>query len=154
MTDVTFDLATQAVEGPDPLAALTAALDTAVPVPSVTIPVTARPGWSARYRTNVSWNELQAWRKTATSNGRIDSALLSRLVVAHTCMAFIHDGAESVDEHGQPVTFGTIARLRSCTVADAVRAWLDTDGAITGTADLIYYRSGYRLAEAEDPTEA
>lgn len=140
----------------DALAALAAELDTQVPVPQITVPVEARPGWAVKYRVNVAWSELQAWRKRAQQGKRVDVALLSRLILANTCMGFVKDGKDAVDASGEPLTFGTVAVQQDCTVADAVKVWLVTDGAVSGTSDLVYERSGYRMPDEvddEDPTE-
>ena len=53
------------------------------------------------------------------------------------------------------MTFGTVAKERNITVADAVKLWLATDGAVSGTSDLVYERSGYQMPDVddEDPTE-
>ena len=137
------------------LAALTAELDVAVPVPTVTVPVDARPGWAVVYRTNIAWSELQSWRKRSTTGKRVDVSMLSRLILASACLGFTKDGVDAVDDKGEPVTFGTIAREQNATVTDAVKTWLATDGAISGTSDLVYERSGYQMPEVEDedPTE-
>lgn len=137
------------------LAALSAELDHEVPVPSIVVPVEQRPGWAVRYRTNVSWAELQSWRKRAVVGKNVDVALLSRFILANTCLGFVKDGADAVDEAGEPITFGTVASQRDLTVADAVKVWLVTDGAVSGTSDLVYERSGYRMPEEvpdADPT--
>lgn len=143
----------------DPLDAIFAVLDEAVPVPSILVAVEQRPGWAVRYRVDISWSEITDWRKKARSGKRLDAAFLSRLILANTCLGFVHDGEDQVDANGNPVTFGTLAARRDMTVADAVKAWLVTDGAVSGTSDLVYERSGYQMPEAidesdEDPTQA
>ena len=152
--DATSSRPTKKPHASPALAALTAELDTVVPTPSVTVSVEARPGWAVTYRTNVSWSELQSWRKRSTTGKRVDVSMLSRLILANTCLGFTKDGADAVDDAGEPVTFGTIARDRNSTVTDAVKTWLATDGAISGTSDLVYERSGYQMPEVddEDPT--
>lgn len=158
--DMTFDVTDAApapVKAVGALAALSAELDAEVPVPSITVAVEARPGWAVKYRTNVSWSELQGWRKRSVQGKRVDVALLSRLILANTCLGFIKDGEDALDDSGAPITFGTVAQQQSLTVADAVKVWLVTDGAVSGTSDLVYDRSGYRMPEEvdgdEDPTE-
>lgn len=148
-----------AAEASDPLDAIFEALDESIPVPSILVAVEHRPGWAVRYRVDVAWSEIQDWRKKARSGKRIDAAFLSRLILANTCLGFVHDGKDQLDGNGNPVTFGTIAGRRNLTVADAVKAWLVTDGAVSGTSDLVYQRSGYDMPEAideddEDPTQA
>lgn len=163
MTDLSFDTTRDEEDTPTGtatpvdgvLAALSAELDAEVPVPTVTVPVDARPGWGVKYRTNIAWSELQSWRKRSMTGKRVDAALLSRLILGHACVGFVKDGADAVDGSGEPVTFGTVARERNITVADAVKLWLATDGAVSGTSDLVYERSGYQMPDVddEDPTE-
>ena len=163
MSDLSFDTTSEDEDTPKPigdavggvLAALSAELDAEVPVPSITVPVDARPGWGVKYRTNIAWSELQSWRKRSTTGKRVDVAMLSRLILAHACLGFVKDGADAVDGSGEPVTFGTVAKERNITVADAVKLWLTTDGAVSGTSDLVYERSGYQMPDIddEDPTE-
>lgn len=157
-SDVSFDVTDRepVAARPEPagaFGALVAALDAEVPVPFVTVKVTDRPGWAVKYRTNVAWAELQAWRKRALVGKRIDAALLSRLILANTCLGFVKDGDDAVDDQGRPITFGTIAQQRETTVADAVLVWLVTDGAVSGTSDLVYARSGYAMPDPEDDDE-
>lgn len=145
----------------DPLDALAAELAHAVPVPTVTVPVEHRPGWAVKYRLNIAWTELQQWRKQATDRGRIDQAYLSRLILANACIGFVKDGSEVVNGDGVAVTFGTVAKQKGGSVADAVRAWLVTDGAIEGTSNVVYLRAGYGglpvaeegTGDGEDPTQ-
>lgn len=162
MSDLSFD-ATREEDAPKPigdsvgdvLAALSAELDAEVPVPSITVPVDARPGWGVKYRTNIAWSELQSWRKRSTTGKRVDVSMLSRLILGHACLGFVKDGDDAVDGSGEPVTFGTVAKERNITVTDAVKLWLVTDGAVSGTSDLVYERSGYQMPDIddEDPTE-
>lgn len=160
--DYTFDTAADTpatgTPMPGPLDLLSAELDAVVPVPSIIVAVDSRPGWAVRYRTNVSWPELQAWRKRARQGKQIDDQLLSRLILANTCLGFLKDGVDVVDDTGEALTFGSVARRQDITVADAVKVWLVTDGAASGTSDLVYQRSGYRMPDEvdvdADPTRA
>lgn len=165
MTDRTFDITSSAVTDevadtdttdpstPAALSALVSALSGEVPVPTVLIAVELRPGWAVRYRTNVSMREIDDWRKKARAGKRLDQAFLSRLILANCCLGFEKDGEPAVDDNNEPLTFATIARLESCTVADAVRVWLITDGAIEGASNLVYQRSGYSMPDPLDEGE-
>jgi hypothetical protein len=143
----------------DGLAFLAAQLDTAVPQPTVTIECRHRDGWAVKYRTDFSRTELIDWRRTARDDESGD--LLNRLILASTCIAFAHKGADGEwaivrDDAGAPLTFGAIARKNNSTVAEAVKKWLVTDGQVAGTADRVFLEAGYAVMPdvIADPTQA
>ncbi len=138
------------------LDALTAALAETIPTPTVTIKVTARPGWAVQYRTNESWDDVTERRGRAVNDkGVVDRARLSRLILAETCLGFARlVGGEWVlqrDPSGELLTFGHVAKQQGITAADAVSSWLVLDGEIEEASELVYAQAGYgRVPEVVD----
>lgn len=77
---------------------------------SVTLAVPGRPGWSVRYRAEVSSAELNEWRRRAKDPkgpGGIDIGLFARLVLASKCHALARHGVDVPEsaEDATPRTF-------------------------------------------------
>lgn len=144
----------------DDLEALRGELTAAVVMPEVTLPVGTRPGYAVRYRTDVSQQQLDAWRKAAKDRKRADGFAGERfaaLILANTCQAIIRGGRVVTDDGG-PVTFRSrpfLALLEVARVADAVTRFYGADAHVDSAARMVLVEAGWgedALTEDEGPT--
>ena len=74
----------------------------------IEIPIPDKPGWSLRIMPKVDDAQMRRFTKASTqADGTADLLTLSRLVVAETCVAILHDGDPLVDDEGASVTFAS-----------------------------------------------
>lgn len=130
----------------------------------VDVPVPTREGWSVRCLTDVSADDLDAWRKAAKSKRHedgINAAKLMRLVLANKVVGIIRHGVPLVDGHGEDLSFRHrgfwplvgITR-KDATASDVVKAFVVKDGAIDAMAKTVLEESGWGDDLTPDPTSA
>jgi hypothetical protein len=148
------------VEEVDELEQLRRELGTAVELPVITLPVETRPGYAVRYRTDVSQQQLDEWRKRAKDKRRMDNIAGERfasLIVSGTCSAIVRAGKEVTDDD-EPMTFRSPALLDllgARSAAEAAAKFYGADAYLDQAARAILREAGWgdeAVGAAEDPT--
>lgn len=166
--DETEDVTTPApaakttVHAASPLDALRAEVQRELESEPVTYPVPGRPGWAARFNTNVSGDQLKAWgRKCTTRRGGkedFDPLKLSKIVIANQCEALVLDGedvwADGDEDDLINLTHPAFMEMIGVSSGlDAVKAWYQSDGVIMQLGQQLLEDAGYTDTRIEDVEE-
>ena len=116
----------------------------------VLLAVPGRPLYSARFRTDVSGDEIDRWRKSAKSKRHvdgIDSVKFAGLILANTCLEVIRDGEVLTDSEGDPITFRSVelwkGTLEAATAASGVLKFYGRDGHANAASNTVLGESGW-----------
>ena len=128
----------------------------------VTLPVPGRPIYAVRFRTDVSGDELDRWRKTAKSKRHvdgIDAVKFAALILANTCLEVLRDGTPLLDSDGDPLTFRSVelwkGTLEASTAAGGVLKFYGRDGHAVAASNAVLGESGWgEDLQPLDPTTA
>ena len=130
--------------------------------PTTTIPVTGRPGYAVRFRTDFTGKDLDKLRKQAKDKRMvdgIDGVRFASLLLAFTCQGITRHGRELAEdlELNKPVTFVTreLQELLGTVNADeTVRKLYGLEGHVDATARRLMAEAGWGdEVDALDPTE-
>lgn len=111
---------------------------------STAFDVPGKPGVTVRYATDIPYEMVAAWRKSAVST-EAPELRFGLSLLAYACRGMAVEG-EPVTDAGQPVTFTTPslhARLGVSNPADAVRAFYGKDGYVLATYQAVLIAAGY-----------
>lgn len=122
--------------------------------------VDTRPGYAVRFRTDITDSDFKHARKRSTMRGRrgvdgqpeIDDLKMGRIILGTYNTAILRRGTVVLDNDGDPLTFRSREFLELygvATVADAIRAFYGTDGAVISAGRALMQASGW----LDDPTE-
>lgn len=130
--------------------------------PTTTIPVTGRPGYAVRFRTDFTGKELDKLRKLAKDKRMvdgIDGVRFASLLLAATCQGITRNGRELAEdlELAKPVTF-TSPELRellgTVNADETVRKLYGLEGHVDAAARRLMVEAGWGdEVDALDPTE-
>ena len=127
-----------------------------------TLPVPGRPLYAVKFRTDVSGDELDRWRKTAKSKRHvdgIDAMKFAALILANCCLEVIRDGQALLDTDGDPLTFRSVelwkGTLEASTAAGGVLRFYGRDGHAVAASNTVLGESGWgEDLQPLDPTVA
>ncbi len=153
--------------GPTPpsssLAALRAKLDAALAPDTRTYAVPTRPGFSVRYRLDLSDADFRAARKfgtikqaTSRRDAEINEVRQLQLLMARYNTAILSDGAVLLAEDGEPLTFrhsDFMSIFGATRAVDAVLAFYHTEGAVISAGRAFVRDTGW-LDEASSDDDA
>lgn len=127
------------------------------PEPS-TFPIPGRPGYTATFRADLQWHELDTWQKRAKGKRGVDNAKYGALLLANACLELHKGGRRLVDEAGDPLNFRhpeLLAILEVRSASDAVRRFYGRDGDVDAAARAVMAESGWGDdLQPLDPTAA
>lgn len=116
----------------------------------VTLEVPRRAGWSVRYGTDFSYEQLTAWQKGArdrTSASGLNDLRYACIVLANTCRGILRRG-EDLTDGGEPLVFrnkvlwGLVTPVADRTV-DAVQRFYGRDAHVIAAAKRVLIEAGY-----------
>jgi hypothetical protein len=131
--------------------------------------IPTRPGWSARFRTDITDADMKQARKSARVKGtrrgadgepEVDELKVGRILLAKYNTGLFHHGKLVEDEQG-PVTFRSgvmFAMYKVSTAGDVVAKLYGTDGAVISAGRVLLDASGWlddpdSAGAAADPTD-
>ena len=116
----------------------------------VLLPVPGRPLYSVRFRTDVSGDEIDRWRKSAKSKRHVDgvdSVKFAGLILANTCLEVMRDGVALTDADGDALTFRSVelwrGTLEASTAAGGVARFYGRDGHVNAASNTVLGESGW-----------
>ena len=150
-----------------PLEALRAALLEEVRRPEVTYEVPSRPGVAVTFDTNITVEEMDAWRGRAKKAGKagragmLDPIKLACIVVANKATGILMNGKRVNDDEGDALLFYSVELQRMVGSPEgdspaAIRRLYGVDGHLIAVADSIVEDAGYGEdvdSAAPDPTQ-
>lgn len=157
-TDADPDVDDTALEphagAPTSLDQLRSELAAQVVADEITFAAPTRPGYSVRYRTDITDDDMKRFRRKArlktrnplTGEADIDELKVSKLLLGVYCTALLRDGVVVVDNVGDPMTFRS-PELHSILgvsgVVDAVGKFYGTDGAVVSVGRALITAAGW-----------
>lgn len=125
------------------------------------LPVKTRPGYALQFNTDITYEQLEKWKKLSKDRKAadgVDLARLSGLVIANQCTGILKNGRTLVDADGDSLTFASDevrAMYDTPKAADAARKLIGKDANVQSIADAVTAAAGWGDEVSEvDPTAA